>query len=746
MSTSGAQTATFTFDDAVRQLRAGDTTADEAAERLIAQLTDWELLWLLDGDTPVRDLVKMVKKLNTVALTGGALPRLGIPGVRFSDGPRGVVIGNSTAFPVTIARAATWEPDLEEQVGQAMGVEARAAGANYSGAVCVNLLRHPAWGRAQECYGEDPVLTGRMGAGLTRGLRRNVMACVKHFALNSIENSRFKVDVTVDEHALHEVYLPHFKTVVDAGADSVMSSYNSVNGHFADVNKVLLTDILRDEWGFNGFVTSDWVFGIHDAVRSLEAGMDVEMPLRLVRARELPAALKSGRLSRETVLTSARRILATTLRHYAIRNEGDPPASVVAKAEHRILARHVAARGAVLLKNDPVGGVAVLPLASEIKRLAVIGALATEANLGDHGSSSVRPPATSSPLDGLREALPRTEIVYIDGSDAAAAARAAADAEVAIVVAGMTWKDEGEFIANDNTESLKILGFPFNSRALQFVGGKVAALGKRFAKGGDRQSLTLHRPDEELIAAVAEANARTAVVVIGGSAIIMEAWRHHVPAVLMAWYPGMEGGRAIADVITGAQEPGGRLPVAIPTDAGHLPFFDARATTITYDSWWGQRKLDRDGQPAAYPFGFGLGYTTFDMELVDHQASDGEAVATVRVRNTGQRAGSTVAQVYAISDAADAVPQLVGFRRVELPARGEDTVAINLDLTPTMQRDPETRTWVRRPGEWGVVVSSCSPGASTNVRPLLTESGAQAEPAAERASTTAESMADRPQL
>jgi Glycosyl hydrolase family 3 C-terminal domain len=211
---------------------------------------------------------------------------------------------------------------------------------------------------------------------------------------------------------------------------------------------------------------------------------------------------------------------------------------------------------------------------------------------------------------------------------------------------------------------------------------------------------TLHRPDEELIATVAEANARTAVVVIDGSAIIMEVWRHHVPAVLMAWYPGMEGGRAIADVLTGAQEPGGRLPVAIPTDTGHLPFFDARATTITYDSWWGQRKLDRDGQPAAYPFGFGLGYTTFDMELVDHRASDGEAVATVRVRDTGQRAGSTVAQFCAISDAADAVPQLVGFRRVELPAQGEDTVAADLDLTPTMQRDPETRTWVRRPGEW----------------------------------------------
>ncbi|WP_319455992.1 MULTISPECIES: beta-glucosidase family protein [unclassified Mycobacterium] len=724
MSTSSAQTVTFSFDDGVRQLRLGETTAETAAERLIAQLTDKELLWLLDGDTPIRALPSMVKKISIMALSGGALPRLGIPGIRFSDGPRGVVIGHSTAFPVTIARAATWEPDLEERVGQAMGVEARAAGANYSGAVCVNLLRHPAWGRAQECYGEDPVLTGRMGAGLTRGLRRNVMACVKHFALNSMENARFTVDVTVDDQALHEVYLPHFKTVIEAGADSVMSSYNSVNGDFLDVNKILLTDVLRDEWGFDGFVSSDWVFGIHDAVRSLEAGMDVEMPLRLLRARALPEAFARGQLARETVLTSARRILTTTLRHYAIRDEGEPPASVIAKAEHRVLARHVAARGSVLLKNEPVGGAAVLPLAATIRRLAVIGALATEANLGDHGSSRVRPPAVSSPLDGLREALPHTQIMHLDGSDPAAAARAATDADVAIVVAGMTWDDEGEFIANTDMDSLNVLGFPFNSRVLQFIGGKLATFGKQFAKGGDREVLTLHGSDEALISTVVAANPRTAVVVIGGSAIIMEAWRHQVAAILMAWYPGMEGGRAVADVLIGAQEPGGRLPVAIPTDARHLPFFDAHAKSIVYDSWWGQRKLDRDGNAAAYPFGFGLGYTTFDMELIDHAVSDQEAVATVRVMNTGRRAGSTVAQVYALSDAADAVPQLVGFRRVELPAGGEETVEISLDLTPTKQRDPETGTWSRRPGEWGIVVSSCSPTTPTNVRPLLVDSDA----------------------
>jgi beta-glucosidase len=568
MSTSSAQTARFTFGDAVALVRAGDATSIEAAERLIAQLTDKELLWLLDGDSRVRDLVKMARKFNTFVVTGGSLPRLGIPGIRFSDGPRGVVIGHSAAFPVTMARSATWEPDLEERVGLAMGVEARAAGANYSGAVCVNLLRHPAWGRAQECYGEDPVLTGRMAAGLTRGLRRNVMACVKHFALNSMENARFTVDVTVDDRALHEVYLPHFKTVIDAGADSVMSSYNSVNGDFADVNNVLLSEILRGEWGFDGFVTSDWVFGIHDAVRSLEAGMDVEIPLRLLRARVLPEALESGLLARETVLTSARRILATTLRHYAMRDEGEPPASVVAKAEHRMLARYVAARGAVLLKNESVGAAPILPLAPTIRRLAVIGVLATEDNLGDHGSSRVRPPSTSSPLDGLREALPHTMIVHVDGSDPAAAVRAAADADAVIVVAGMTWNDEGEFIVNDNMDSLDVLGFPFNSRVLQFVGGKLATLGKRFAKGGDRQALTLHRPDEELIAALAAANPRTVVVVIGGSAIIMEPGDTRSRR---SWWPG-----------TRAWKEAGRSPTSSPVRTsrvvGYLwPFLPTRA-------------------------------------------------------------------------------------------------------------------------------------------------------------------------
>jgi beta-glucosidase len=712
------------FDDSVRRLRSGELSARESADLLIAQMNDEELLWLLDGDTPARAMLRLPARIKAGPIVGGAVPRLGIPGIRFSDGPRGVVIGRSTAFPVTIMRASTWDPALEERVGLAMGREARAWGANYSGAVCVNLLRHPSWGRAQECYGEDPVLAGKMAAGLTRGLRRNVMACVKHFALNSIENSRFKVDVIADEHALHEVYLPHFKTVVEAGADSVMSSYNSVNGTFAGENKVLLTNILRDEWGFESFVTSDWVGGTHDAVQSLEAGMDIEMPLRLLRARELPAALRDGRVSRETVVRSARRILATCIRHYAERDETEPASTVISGPEHRGLAREVAVRGSVLLKNEAVDGAPMLPLLSSIRRLAVIGRLADQPNTGDRGSSLVHPPSTVSPLQGLREALSEFDVIHCDGRDLVASARAASDADAVVVVAGLGPNDEGERILAEGGPGPELFGFPFTLRPVRFVLDKITVkageLFSQFGRGGDRVSLTLHAEDEDLITTVAAANPRTAVVVIGGSAILMDAWRDKVPGILVGWYPGMEGGRALADVLTGAAEPGGRLPIAIPRRAEHLPFFDADAPTVIYDASWGQRKLDRDGNPAAFPFGFGLGYTTFEMKLLDHRAGEVEGVATVRVTNTGSRIGAAVLQIYAFDgDSPRPIPQLVGFTRVELAAGQNAAVDVYLDLTPTRERDPHTGTWSRRAGAWRILAAPHSPSAFDDAATLF---------------------------
>jgi len=719
------------YDDSVRSVRAGELDADAAADRLIAELTDHELLGLLDGDAGPWVLPLVPWLLISRPFVAGAVRRLGIPGIRFSDGARGVVIGKSTAFPVTMARAATWDPELEQQVGRAIGLETRARGANYSASVCVNLLRHPAWGRAQECYGEDPVLTGRMGTAITRGLQSNAMACVKHFALNSREDMRFEVDVAVDEHALHEVYLPHFKAIVDAGAASLMTAYNQVRGRFMDVNAPLLTDVLRKEWGFEGFVSSDWVFGTHDAVASLQAGMEIEMPLRLRRARELPHALRSARLDRATVLQAAHRILRTTLLHYANRDADEPGAGAVASPEHRALARRVATESIVLLKNEPARAATddadadaapLLPLSPGIRSIAVVGRLADRDNLGDHGSSRVRPPSTVSPLRGLREALPEVQLITPSRRSARAAAAAASRAEVAIVVVGLDQHDEGESVLTDTVE-LGVLGAAFTTGILRGPLSGLVRLSARFVRGGDRRSLALRSSDIELITAVTAANPRTVVVLIGGSAILTTGWSERVPALAMAWYGGMEGGRALADALTGAAEPTGRLPFVIPTDAAHLPPFDRTAMQVVYDDSWGQRKLDADGHAAAFPFGFGLGYTTLEHELVSHRFGDAGGTAggtaQVRVSNPGEREGTTVVQVYAADVSLEhPVAQLLGFQKVTVPAGAEAVIQVKLDATPTLQREPATRQWSQRPGDWALLAAQHSPLSWSGALPL----------------------------
>jgi beta-glucosidase len=269
------------FSDAVAGVRAGGSP-DAAAEDLLNRLTPDERLRLLDGDLEFWDGMAdmMINGYNRTPLPMGRIDRLGIPGLLFSDGPRGVVMGQSTAFPVSMARGATWDVALEERVGTAIGLELRAQGANFFGGVCVNLPRHPAWGRAQETYGEDPVLLGEFGAALTRGVLPNAMAVAKHYALNSMENARFTVDVTADDATLHEVYLAHFRRVVEQGVSGIMTAYNSVNGEWAGQNERLMEGILRGEWGFTGVTVSDFIWGLRDAATSLRAGLDVEEPFR----------------------------------------------------------------------------------------------------------------------------------------------------------------------------------------------------------------------------------------------------------------------------------------------------------------------------------------------------------------------------------------------------------------------------------------------------------------------------------
>ncbi len=710
---------TTAFEQAAARVRAGASHHDEAAA-LVQTMTVDELLWCLDGDTEAwPGLIDMVQGgYHRHPFPAAVVERLGIPGIRFSDGPRGCVVGLKTCFPVSMARAASWDVDLERRIGEAIGAELRAVGATYYGGVCVNLLRHPGWGRAQETYGEEPMLVGEMGHALASGAQEHVMACVKHFALNSMENARFRVDVRADDRALHEVYLPHFRRVVEGGVASVMSAYNSVNGVFCGDHRELLTGVLRDEWGFDGFVTSDFIYGLRDPVASVAAGLDIEMPFRQQRAAALADALADGRLAMADVVGAVERIVATLLRFHAVVSRPADPDRVLG-AEHRALARETAQRSIVLLRND-----GVLPLAAEqLDRVAVIGRLAAVRNLGDRGSSEVIVPDAVTPLEGLRAALPGVDVVHADRDPSIAEG-----ADVAIVVVGCTHVDEGEYIDAAGTAGLMERHFPVMTDADRAAIAAMApppppsaapaasddSTGNRtgaepdpgfgFAPGGDRRTLRLSSDDEALVRSVAAVCPDTIVVVMGGSAVVMEAWRHHVPAIVMLWYPGMEGGHALADVLLGRVAPGGRLPFGIPVDESHLPHWDPDADTEVYDLWHGHWKLTRDGTPAAYPFGFGLSYTTFAFHDLVVDADGHEAQVTVE--NTGAVDADTVVQMYAgvvESEYERPVERLVGFARVHVPAGRSVTVGTRLDL-----RQLDVRigtTWLTEGGTYRITAA-----------------------------------------
>ncbi len=705
-----------TFDEAGLAIAAGEP-ADEVARALVATLTPEERLWCLDGDAPTwAGLGFMTNQdgYHKAPFIAGKVDRVGLPGIRFSDGPRGAVIGNATCFPVTMARGATWDPELEERIGEAIGLELRALGANLTGAVCVNLLRHPAWGRAQETYGEDPHHVGELGAALTRGLQRHVMACVKHFACNSMENARFSVDIEVDDVALHEVYLPHFRRIIDEGVASVMSAYNSVNREWCGQSHELLTNILRNEWGFDGFVISDWILGLRDAATSLTAGLDIEMPHRMVRAQHLAGALESGDASWSDVDRSVERVIATLLRFDAVLTTPAPPLDVVGSAEHRALAREVAARSVVMLRNNPVLGVPALPLARDDLRVAVLGRLADTVNVGDGGSSDVWDLECHTVLDGLRAAC--SEVVYDDGSDPVAAAATAKTADVAIVVVGYTFLDEGEYIGATEpslgslfptADEPDVVARYEQANAALPVTTKPPHLvtrGTGFGVGGDRTSLRLAPADVELIRAVAIANARTVVVIQAGSAVITTEWIDAVPAVVQAWYGGAEAGPGLTDVLVGTVNPSARLPFTVPVDEADLPAFDADATTFTYDRWHGWWRAARDGAKPAFPFGFGLAYTTFALIGVETSTDATSVVVRGTVRNTGDRDGADVVQVYAELPDPGAPARLVGFARVEVRAGADTLFEIIVPLERLATRDSSRRSW--RPPSGRHVIST----------------------------------------
>jgi beta-glucosidase len=605
--------------------------------------------------------------------------KLGIPGFKMIDGPRGVRAGTATTFPVGMARGATWDPALEQRIGEAMGLELAAKGGNVLLAPTVNILRHPAWGRAQETYGEDTVLLGAMGTAFIQGAQQHVLASLKHFAVYSIEDKRFDVDVTIDERTLREQYLPHFqKAVHDAHPGSVMSAYNSVNGHWCSENPHLLRDILDGEWAYDGFVESDWVLGTRSTAPAANAGLDIEMPMAQYYGGPLIDAVNDGGVPMAAIDDAVRRILRKKL-EFGLDQPLFVDAGVIESDAHRQLTRDAEREAIVLLKNMN----AALPLSPDAGTLVVVGALAATVNLGDHGSSNSVPSSAVTPLQGLME---RATVTYVAGPTLSTSDQATiSGAGAAVVVAGLTWNDEGEYQGD---------GMP----------------------GGDRHDLSLRiSPDQEmLIEAVAALNPRTIVVLEGGSAIVVRPWVDAVQGLVMAWYPGEEGGHAIADVLFGDVAPSGKLPLTIPQAATDLPPFVNDANTVTYGFLHGYRYVDAMNETPEFPFGFGLSYAAFAYSNLTLSGRSG----TFDVKNTGAMAADEVAQIYVASHGTAvmrAPRNLAGFQRVHLDPGATKTVTFTIGDEALRYWDIASSSWKIEPATYDVEV-----GGSSRDLPLMT--------------------------
>ena len=698
--------------------RLSNEQIDARARELFGQLTPDEKMKMLSGDLPfwpgMADM--MGGGYADHPWVAGAVPRLGIPGVRFADGPRGVIMDGGTTFPVSMGRGATFDPELEERVGDVIGRELRAMGGNFFGGVCINLLRHPAWGRAQETYGEDPIHLSELGAALVRGVQKHVMACAKHYALNSMENARFRVDVTISPRPLHELYLRHFKCAVDEGVASIMSAYNSVNGEWCGQNYALLTQILKQQWSFQGFVMTDFIFGMRDFKKAALAGQDIEMPFAMIHKQHLKSLVERGEVPVERIDDAALRVLRQQIRFAQGRDPSEYSLDVVGSELHRSVAREAAEKAIVLLKNEG----ALLPL-NAVKKLAVIGKLAAMPNTGDGGSSNTRPPYVITPLQGLQEALEgQAEIVYDDGSNPAQSAQLAREAEVAVLVVGYTHQDEGEYVAPDSLTELS-KNFPPPApdempivEALMANRSATNNAANAMPPGGDRKLLTLHPDDEALIRAVVASNPHTVVAMMGGSAIITENWRAQAPAILMLWYPGMEGGHAFADILLGKVNPSGKLPCVFAARSEDLPYYDMNAKAITYDLWHGYRKLERDGAVPAFPFGFGLSYTTFEFDHLRLSKTtlgvDDTLTTTLEVTNRGSVAGDTVVQIYVAvptSRVERASKELKAFRRVGLKPGETKTIQVDIPVKDFAYYD-EQSGWTVEPTSYTLIVGQHS--------------------------------------
>ena len=615
----------------------------------------------------------------------GFVPAIGslcIPALNLEDGPAGVGDGmtNVTQLPAPVDVAATWDPSAEQAYGQVIGAEQADKGTTIDLGPTINIDRDPRWGRAFESVGEDPYLNGQMGAADIRGVQSTgTMAQVKHFAVYNQETNRNTTsdNAVVSTQAEQEIYFPAFQAAVQQGAaSSVMCSYSTINGTPACQDPYTLSTVLRQQFGFSGFVTSDWG-ATHSTAASANAGLAQDMPgSDGYYGSTLQSAVSSGSVSQATINSEVSQIL-TEMFAFGLFDKAPTgsPSQTATSAANQAEATALSEEGTVLLKNS--GN--VLPLGSGDSSIAVIGADASTSPATDGGGSAgVNSSGTVTPLQGITAAAPSgTSVTYNAGTSDSSAASAAAAASVAVV-----------FVSLEESE------------------------------GSDLTSIDLGTTDDNLITSVAAANPNTIVVLNTGSAITMP-WLSSVKGVLDAWYPGQEDGTAIASLLFGNTDPSGHLTVTFPTSLSQVPAsttaqWPGTNGTVQYSEGIdvGYRWYNSQNLTPVYPFGYGLSYTTFSFSNlhVGTLTAGGQATVTATVTNTGTRSGADVAQLYVDDPSASGQPpkQLEGFQRVNLAAGASTTVTFELSQQNLQYWNTSSNAWATSTGSYGIDVGDSS--------------------------------------
>jgi beta-glucosidase len=686
----------------------------------------------------VADALSRMTLEEKVAMLAGSgwmestgVPRLGIPQIKMADGPMGIRLWtgssavtsvegqvhtfSSTAFPAGIDVAASWDPTLAREEGRVIGQEVKSVGRDMILGPTVNIQRTPLWGRNFESYGEDPYLAGKIAVGYIQGVQgEGIIPSVKHFVVNNEEFERHRIDVEVSERALHEIYFPAFETAIkDGHVWAVMSSYNKVNGLYAAESPLLKQELYQAS-GFKGFVISDWG-STYSTAATVNAGMDLEMPggppmQRWIAGPDPKQAgndggyltpdkilplVKSGKIPVANIDDNAGRIL-TVIFESGLFDHPHSGGVAIDTAEQRAVTRKAADEGIVLLKNEN----AILPLnTTKLHSIAVIGPGAATARSGGGGSGLVFATGVVSPLDGIRMRAGSVTVNYALGVDMQGE-------ESAFDTAEARQKLIGEAVAAAQQSDV----------ALVFVGYS----SKLETEGKDRPNMNLPAGQDDLIQAVVAANKKTIVIFNAGDSVDFTTWIDSVPALVDAWYGGEEGGNAIADVLFGDVNPSGKLPFTFLRKLKDSPSFGnypGENLHVKYAEgiYVGYRYFDKHPETKPlYPFGYGLSYTSFALsrlELPKSMSGDATATVSATVRNTGDRKGAEVVQMY-IADPSATIDrplrELKGFERVELSPGESKTIRFTIDRHALSFYSTDQHAWMAQPGKFDVSIGTSS--------------------------------------